>query len=120
MIATKSITPATRGENVARTGYVVALRGQPSGTVRTKLLTLTDTRPTFWNAFDLASFPAQTVSPPVNQVRLDVLVGVTYQLQGDDPRRAVQRQRRPDGVLADRGLDQHGRRASGRRHCPPA
>ena len=82
--ATKSITPATRTETASRSGYTVALTGQPSGTVRTKLMTITDTRPTFWNSFDLTSFPTQTQTPPVNEVRLDALTGVTYPLQGDD------------------------------------
>ena len=82
--ATKSITPASRTEIASRSGYTVALTGQPSGTVRTKLMTITDTRPTFWNSFDLTSFPTQTQTPPVNEVRLDALTGVTYTLQDDD------------------------------------
>lgn len=78
--ATKSINWTTRYEDQSGTGYVVTLTGQPDGTARTKLLTLTDAAPTFWNAFDLSSLPPISVPAPVNELRLSVLTGVTYRL----------------------------------------
>ncbi|WP_139175869.1 DUF5979 domain-containing protein [Nocardioides lianchengensis] len=78
VVAAKEVVPASRTEVQARTGYTVTLSGRPSGTVRTRLLTLTDATPTFWNAFTLTGLPAQAMPAPVEQARLDVLTGVTY------------------------------------------
>lgn len=79
--AGKSITPSSRYEDESAS-YTVNLSGQPSGTARTKLLTLTDSSPTFWNAFDLAAIPAITVPTPVNQLRLSVLTGIGWSYDG--------------------------------------
>ena len=54
-----------------------------SSTARTKLLTLTDDAPTFWNAFDLDELRPVTLPTPVNQLRLSLLTGVTYALESD-------------------------------------
>jgi large repetitive protein len=75
--AGKAISPSSRYEDQT-TNYTVTLTGQPSGTARTKLLTLTDDSATFWNAFDLTSIPTVTVPAPINQLKLAVLTGVGY------------------------------------------
>ncbi|KQX07766.1 MULTISPECIES: DUF5979 domain-containing protein [unclassified Leifsonia] len=80
--ASKTITPASRYEDDARTGYRLTLAGQPTGNVRTTTMTLTDATPTFWNAFDFASFPQVTLPLPVRQLRVSVLVGAEYQTSG--------------------------------------
>jgi|GEM_PF-1687160 hypothetical protein len=77
VVAGKSINPTSRFEDES-SDYTVNLSGQPSGTARTKLLTVTDDTPTFWNAFDLDSIPAIAVPTPVNQLRLSVLTGVGW------------------------------------------
>lgn len=76
----KTISPASVAENGSKT-YTTTLRAQPQGSARTTLLTLTDDTPTFWNTMDFTSVQIQ-VPRPVNQLRLDVLVGVTYELDG--------------------------------------
>ncbi len=83
MSAAKAIIPDVRVENQPRTGYVARLTGQPTGSARTLVLTLTDDDPRFWNAFDYAGLqPFQPVGP-VNQLRLSWLTDVDYSL--DDP-----------------------------------
>jgi hypothetical protein len=79
--AGKTISPSVRYEDDP-TSYTLTLTGQPTGTARTQLLTLTDSTPTFWNAFDLASIPTVTLPSPVNQLRLWALTGVDYTLVG--------------------------------------
>lgn len=81
--AGKEITPAERYENETN-DYTVVLHGQPTGTVRTTTLTMTDTTATFWNAFDFVEFDPVTLSAPIRQVKVDALVGVTYDLQGGE------------------------------------
>jgi large repetitive protein len=73
VVATKAINFASRYEDQSATGYVATLTGQPTGTARTTLLTLTDSDPRFWNAFDLTSITAVTPVSPVNQIRVSVL-----------------------------------------------
>ncbi|MDZ8201353.1 DUF5979 domain-containing protein [Microbacterium sp. SSW1-59] len=80
----KSITPDSRTELESREGYTVRLTGQPTGTVRTTELTLTDDTATFWNAFAFAGFDSLTLPQPVEQVRVDLLTGVAYAVDGDD------------------------------------
>ncbi|MDQ7992868.1 MAG: hypothetical protein REI45_09355, partial [Propionicimonas sp.] len=82
VVAGKSINWTSRYEDQSATGYVVTLTGRPDGTARTKLLSLTDAEPTFWNAFDLAQLPAITVPAPINELRLSVLTGVELSLDG--------------------------------------
>jgi hypothetical protein len=84
VVATKAISPATRYEDQARTGYVATLSGQPTGSARTTVLTLTDDDPRFWNAFDYTGIQPFTPVGPVNELRLSVLSGVDYALSGSD------------------------------------
>ncbi|WP_300675977.1 DUF5979 domain-containing protein [Nocardioides sp.] len=71
--ATKALNYTERYEDQGRTGYVMTLTGQPTGTARTTLLTLTDSDPRFWNAFDLASIASVGAGGPVNSYRVSVL-----------------------------------------------
>ncbi|UYM03378.1 DUF5979 domain-containing protein [Solicola gregarius] len=80
--ADKTIDPAERFENESR-DYTIHLQGQPTGNVRTRVLTITDTEETFWNAFDFTSFDAVATPAPVAQIKTDALVGVTYELDAD-------------------------------------
>ena len=80
--AIKTLTPGSRYEDEPRTGYTLTLSGQPTGNVRTNLLTLTDDRPTFWNAFTLAGLPPVTLPAPARQLRVSALTGVEYSVQG--------------------------------------
>ncbi|WP_395244880.1 DUF5979 domain-containing protein [Agromyces sp. MMS24-K17] len=84
VIAGKSISPASRYEDESPDGYTVTIGGQPTGNVRTTVLTITDDEPTFWNAFELASIPARTMPANIGQVRVSALVGVDYALVGSD------------------------------------
>ncbi|WP_395690462.1 DUF5979 domain-containing protein [Nocardioides sp.] len=84
VVATKVVNPASRYEDEPRTGYVASLTGQPTGSARTSVLTLTDDEPTFWNAFDFSAIEPFTPVGPVNQLRLSVLTGVEYSLSGSD------------------------------------
>ncbi|RXZ47346.1 hypothetical protein ESP57_12255 [Agromyces fucosus] len=79
--ATKEITPATRYEDEPRDGYTIALSGQPTGNVRTTVLTITDAEPTFWNAFEFASFPTETLPPNLHQLQVWALVGVDWAIE---------------------------------------
>ncbi|UOQ87774.1 DUF5979 domain-containing protein [Agromyces endophyticus] len=85
VVAQKTIdTPPTsannndRVENEPREGYTIGLTGQPTGNVRTTVLTITDDDPTFWNQFEFASFPQTTLPTPVRQIRVSALTGVEY------------------------------------------
>lgn len=82
VIAEKSINWTQRYEDQSATGYVVTLTGQPDGTARTKLLSLTDAAPTFWNAFTYAGVQTVTLPEPINQLRLSVLTGASFNLDG--------------------------------------
>ncbi|KQM80906.1 hypothetical protein ASE68_17950 [Agromyces sp. Leaf222] len=76
--AGKSIDPPSRYEDESPDGYTVTIGGQPTGNVRTTVLTLTDDTPTFWNAFEFASFPAATLPSGIGQLQVSALVGVEY------------------------------------------
>ncbi len=78
----KSLNWTSRYEDQSASGYQVTLTAQPDGTARTKLLTVTDAAPTFWNAFDLTGLPAVTLPAPITELRLSVLTGVTYDASG--------------------------------------
>ncbi|WP_133161178.1 DUF5979 domain-containing protein [Microterricola pindariensis] len=82
VLADKTLAPATRFEDQPRTGYQLTLTGQPTGNVRTTKLTISDTTPTFWNAFELASLPQVSLPTGVRQLRTSVLVGVEASLVG--------------------------------------
>ncbi|MGC5165992.1 DUF5979 domain-containing protein [Luteimicrobium sp. DT211] len=77
--ATKNIDPASRYEG-SDNDYTVTLTGKPTGTVRTKKLTITDDDPRFWNAFDFNGFAATNNATPIARVTVDALVGVDYAL----------------------------------------
>ncbi len=86
--AQKSIqTPSTsadaadRVENEPRENYTVTLTGQPTGNVRTTMLTISDEKPTFWNAFDFASFLPVALPENVHQLRVSVLTGVEWGIE---------------------------------------
>ncbi|MFC9560883.1 DUF5979 domain-containing protein [Agromyces sp. NPDC056965] len=80
VVAQKSIDPASRFEDEPRDGYTVTLTGQPTGNVRTTVLSITDAEPTFWNAFEFASFPTATLPQNLHQLRVSALVGVEWAL----------------------------------------
>ncbi|KQQ93687.1 hypothetical protein ASF62_05610 [Leifsonia sp. Leaf325] len=82
--AGKSISPGSRYEDDSADGYTVTIGGQPTGNVRTTLLTITDDTPTFWNAFEFASFPASLLPDGIGQLRVSALVGVEYAAAGAD------------------------------------
>ncbi|MFF2372404.1 DUF5979 domain-containing protein [Agromyces sp. NPDC058110] len=84
VVAGKSISPTSRYEDEPLDGYTVTIGGQPTGNVRTTVLTITDDEPTFWNAFELASFPQRTMPANIGQIRVSALVGVDYALVGSD------------------------------------
>ncbi|MEF3404626.1 DUF5979 domain-containing protein [Agromyces sp. CCNWLW203] len=79
--AQKSIEPEWRYEDEPREGYTVSLTGQPTGNVRTTVLTITDAEATFWNAFEFASFPVATLPPNLHQLRVSTLTGVEWAIQ---------------------------------------
>ncbi|KHL15118.1 hypothetical protein CLV56_1584 [Mumia flava] len=77
--AEKTIAPAERYEDESDV-YTITLEGQPTGNVRTRELTISDTAETFWNAFDFTSFEPTTRQDPIAQIKTDALVGITYEL----------------------------------------
>ncbi|MFB9618894.1 DUF5979 domain-containing protein [Brooklawnia cerclae] len=88
---TKTITPEQVTE--PQSGPVaVVLTGQPTcemadgtcvGYSRASEMTLTDDDPRFWNQYDLTGLDAITLAAPVDQVRVDALVGGTFSLDVD-------------------------------------
>ncbi|WP_157000758.1 DUF5979 domain-containing protein [Agromyces laixinhei] len=68
----------SRVEDESPDGYTVSLQGQPTGNVRTTVLTMTDASPTFWNAFELAGFPVEALPPNLHQLRVSALTGVEF------------------------------------------
>ncbi|GAA1507979.1 hypothetical protein BJ978_001281 [Agromyces terreus] len=82
VLAGKSISPASRYEDQSPNGYTVTIGGQPTGNVRTTVLTITDDEPTFWNAFEFADFPERNMPPNLDQIRVSALVGVDYAVDG--------------------------------------
>src|SRR5690606_25780079 len=76
----KVIAPESIPEN-GSTSYTTTLPGQPLGTARTTLFTLTDTTPTFWNTMDFVSLQI-AVPQPVNEIKVDALIGAELVLDG--------------------------------------
>lgn len=76
--AYKTITPTNRVQESAERGVTVAIAGEPSGTVRTTSITLTDATATFWNAYRFTGFSPITLQAPIDRVRVEALVGVDY------------------------------------------
>lgn len=82
--AGKSLSPDSRYEDEPRDGYTVGIGGQPTGNVRTTVMTITDDRPTFWNAFEFTAFESGFLPLNLHQLRVSALVGVEYALDGTD------------------------------------
>ncbi len=96
--ATKSIsadtlatpdTPAQQIEGNSRTA-TVALTGQPGGNVRTTDMLFEDITPSFWNAYNFAGFASHSFASPINRVKVDVLVGIDYVVDGDTNEIAIE------------------------------
>ncbi len=82
ILATKVIRPDANptGDTVYEDqakGYTTVLRGQPLGSARTTLMTLTDETDTFWNTMNFTQ-ARMTLPRPLNSVRMDVKVGETW------------------------------------------
>ncbi|MHC2999106.1 hypothetical protein OB08_07850 [Microbacterium sp. HJ5] len=76
--ATKDISP---GEQKADDfePVTVTLGAQPTGTLRTRTATLTDSDPSFWNAFDFVGMdPTWDFVPPVGRVQACYLAGGSF------------------------------------------
>lgn len=78
--ATASV-PATQFEGNSRTA-TITLTGQPSGNVRSTDMVFEDFTPSFWNAYNFNGFGSHSFATPINRVKVDVLVGVDYVLDG--------------------------------------
>lgn len=67
------------------TTATVRLTGQPSGTARTTRMIITDSEPTFWNAYTFAGLdPSVGFVSPVNRVKIDLLMGSSVSHTGVD------------------------------------
>jgi hypothetical protein len=84
IVADTTATPGTPAEQIVGNSRVatVTLTGQPSGTVRSTDMLFEDISPTFWNAFNFTAFGSHSFSTPINRVKVDVLVGVDYVIDG--------------------------------------
>lgn len=56
----------------------LTLTGRPTGNVRSTDMVFEDITPSFWNAVNFNGFGAHTRATPIDQVRVDALVGVEY------------------------------------------
>jgi len=74
-------TPATQFDGNSRTA-TVTLSGRPSGNVRSTDMVIEDLTPSFWNAYNFAGFSSHSFASPLNRVKVDVLVGIDYVLDG--------------------------------------
>ncbi|BDV29402.1 DUF5979 domain-containing protein [Microbacterium terricola] len=79
----KTIDPETRSELDPAEGYTVELTGQPTGTIPSTRMTMTDASPTFFNAFVFSAFADIDLPNPIQQVRVDLLSGADVGLDGD-------------------------------------
>lgn len=84
VVAGKTLNPATLTEPAAGP-VTVSISGQPvapgGGALppsRAVQLVLTDSSPTFWNAYDLVALNPVTFTTPVDQVRVDAYTGGTW------------------------------------------
>ncbi len=80
--AAKSVDPSTITEP-SHGPTTVTLQGQPDGVSRTVEMVLTDTAPTFFNAYDLDALSPVILTAPIDRVRVDAYVGGTWSLDGD-------------------------------------
>ncbi len=74
-------TPATQIEGNSRVASIT-LTGQPSGSVRSTDMLFEDISPSFWNAYNFTALGSNSLSIPINRVKLDVLIGVDYVIDG--------------------------------------
>lgn len=94
VVATKDIvadttanvgSPAIQYDDSSRTAKIT-LTGRPTGNVRTTKMVFEDVSPSFWNAFNFKNFGPGDAGPvsPAEQVQVDALVGVTYEVAADN------------------------------------
>ena len=94
VVATKDIvadttanvgSPAIQYDDSSRTAKIT-LSGRPTGNVRTTKMVFEDISPSFWNAFNFKNFGPSDAGPvsPIEQVQVDALVGVTYEVGSDN------------------------------------
>ncbi len=89
-VASKSLIGATTSTATApaiqydgsSTQATVVLGGRPTGNVRTTRMVIEDSTPTFWNAYRFADFAGSSFAAPIDRVQVDILVGVSYELDG--------------------------------------
>ena len=78
LVVGKSFTPAAITEPSAGP-VTMTLTGQPGGSSRANLMTLTDDDPRIWNQYDFTGFaPGFSFTSPINQVQVDAFTGATY------------------------------------------
>lgn len=84
IVADTTATPATPATQIDGNSRVatITLTGQPSGTVRSTDMRFVDISPTFWNAYNFTAFGSHSFATPINRVKLDVLIGVDYVIDG--------------------------------------
>ena len=75
----------TAGPAVASTSAITGTV-RPTGNVRTTKMVFEDVSPSFWNAFNFKNFGPGDAGPvsPAEQVQVDALVGVTYEVAADN------------------------------------
>ncbi|MER7604460.1 DUF5979 domain-containing protein [Nocardioides sp. NPDC127503] len=78
---TKSFAPSEQTEP-DRSPVTMTLSGQPSGPSRTNKMVLTDRDASFWNQYDFTGFGDLVLTPPIDRVQVDALVGGTYAEDG--------------------------------------
>jgi len=74
-------TPATQIEGNSRVA-TITLTGQPAGTVRSTDMLFEDISPSFWNAYNFTALGSNSLATPINRVKVDVLIGVDYVVDG--------------------------------------
>ncbi|MEU6859870.1 DUF5979 domain-containing protein [Glycomyces sp. NPDC046736] len=56
----------------------MTITGQPGGSTRTNLMTLTDDEPLLWNQYDFSGFGAFSFAAPIDTVQVDAFTGGTF------------------------------------------
>jgi hypothetical protein len=74
-------TPAIQYDG-SSANATVTLSGQPTGNVPTTRMVIEDSSPSFWNAYNFNGFGGFSFATPINNVEVDVLVGITYDTTG--------------------------------------
>ncbi|GAA1673156.1 hypothetical protein GCM10009830_19300 [Glycomyces endophyticus] len=75
--AGKSFDPAAIVEP-SNGPVTMSITGQPGGTTRTNLMTLTDDEPLLWNQYDFSGFGAFAFTAPIDRVQVDAFTGGTF------------------------------------------